>query len=619
MKQQFSNSQIMAINHNTGPCLVLAGPGSGKTTVITYRTKTLIDKYNVNPSNILVITFTKAAAVEMQERFEKIMNGQKMPVSFGTFHAVFFKILKYAYNYRAENILREELKYNMIKELVDRENLEMDDEKEFISEMISEISNVKGDMINIDNYYSSNCSDEVFRRIYEGYENKLRSRNLIDFDDMLILCYELFTARKDILKAWQGKYQYILIDEFQDINKVQYEVMKMLALPENNLFIVGDDDQSIYRFRGARPEIMLNFEKEFPNSKRVLLNENYRCTKSIVEASMNLISYNNKRFDKKIVATNDMGKEVRLIEFKSPVEENQRIIEEIRHHIEKGGKYSDIAILSRTNIGPRFLVDKLMEHNLPFRMKDAMPNVYEHFIAKDVLSYIRFALGENTRENFLRIINKPNRYISREILRNEIVDINELMGYFTDKRWMVERLDKLNFDLRMIKQMKPYAAINYIFQGVEYEDYLEEYADFRRMNFDELLEIKDEIMQAAKDFQSFDEWFDFIEEYGKELESQAKLNKKIDNAIEISTMHSAKGLEYEIVYILDCVEGIIPYSKAVLDEDIEEERRLFYVALTRAKKELNVFWVRERFNKPVDKSRFVKELRINRKNLLTYQ
>lgn len=619
MKQQFSNSQIMAINHNTGPCLVLAGPGSGKTTVITYRTKTLIDKYNVNPSNILVITFTKAAAVEMQERFEKIMNGQKMPVSFGTFHAVFFKILKYAYNYRAENILREELKYNMIKELVDRENLEIDDEKEFISGMISEISNVKGDMINIDNYYSSNCSDEVFRRIYEGYENKLRSRNLIDFDDMLILCYELFTARKDILKAWQGKYQYILIDEFQDINKVQYEVMKMLALPENNLFIVGDDDQSIYRFRGARPEIMLNFEKEFPNSKRVLLNENYRCTKSIVEASMNLISYNNKRFDKKIVATNDMGKEVRLIEFKSPVEENQRIIEEIRHHIEKGGKYSDIAILSRTNIGPRFLVDKLMEHNLPFRMKDAMPNVYEHFIAKDVLSYIRFALGENTRENFLRIINKPNRYISREILRNEIVDINELMGYFTDKRWMVERLDKLNFDLRMIKQMKPYAAINYIFQGVEYEDYLEEYADFRRMNFDELLEIKDEIMQAAKDFQSFDEWFDFIEEYGKELESQAKLNKKIDNAIEISTMHSAKGLEYEIVYILDCVEGIIPYSKAVLDEDIEEERRLFYVALTRAKKELNVFWVRERFNKPVDKSRFVKELRINRKNLLTYQ
>lgn len=619
MKKQFSNSQKEAINHNTGPCIVLAGPGSGKTTVITHRTKNLIEKYNVNPSNILVITFTKAAAVEMQERFEKIVNRQRLPVSFGTFHAVFFKILKYAYNYRVENILREEFKYNIIKELVDRESLDIDDEKDFISGIISEISNVKGDMIDIDNYYSSNCSDEIFRRIYKGYDEKLRRRNLIDFDDMLIMCYELFVARKDILRAWQEKYKYILIDEFQDINKVQYEVIKMLAMPENNLFIVGDDDQSIYRFRGARPEIMLNFENEFEDTKRILLDKNYRCSKSIVQASMNLISYNEKRFDKEIIAANLVGKEVRCLEFKTVIDENIRVTDEIRRYVENGGKYSDIAILSRTNIGPRFLVDKFMEYNIPFRMKDAMPNIYEHFIVKDILSYIRYALGENSRTNLLRIINKPNRYISREILRNEIVDISELMGFFTDKKWMIERLDKLNFDLRMIKQMKPYAAINYIFQGVGYEDYLEEYADFRRMDINELIDIKDEIMQKAKDFQSFEEWFEYIEKYGKELENQAKLNKKIDNAIEIVTMHSAKGLEYKIVYILDCVEGIIPYSKAVLDEDIEEERRLFYVALTRAKEELNIFWIKERFNKPVDISRFIKELTINRKNLLTYQ
>lgn len=608
MKKQFSDTQRKAINHYTGPCLVLAGPGSGKTLVITHRTKNLIEQFKVNPSNILVITFTKAAAVEMQERFEKLMNGQKLPVSFGTFHAIFFKILKYAYNYRAENILREEIKFRMIKELVEKENLEIEDEKEFVASVISEISNVKGDMIDIDNYYSSNCSDEVFRRIYKNYENKLRQRNLIDFDDMLIMCYELFRARNDILSAWQKKYQFILIDEFQDINRVQYEVMKMLAAPQDNLFIVGDDDQSIYRFRGARPEIMLNVEKDYRDTVRIVLDENYRCTGAVVRASCNLISHNRNRFQKGIKAAKSEGKPVEYRGFPSCAEENKRIIEDIRNYAEHGGQYQNIAILFRTNIGPRFLVDKLMEYNIPFHMKDAMPNIYEHFIAKDIISYIKFAVGENTRENFLRIINKPNRYISREILRNEIVSISELMTFFTDKRWMIERLDKLQFDLRMIKQMAPYAAINYIFQGVGYEDYLEEYVDYRRMKAEELYEIRDELLQTAKEYGTFDEWFLHIENYGKELEQQAVLNNRNENAVELSTMHSAKGLEYDIVYIIDAVEGVTPHSKAVLDEDIEEERRLFYVAATRAKQELHVFWIQERFNKSVDISRFVTEM-----------
>ena len=208
----------------------------------------------------------------------------------------------------------------------------------------------------------------------------------------------------------------------------------------------------------------------------------------------------------------------------------------------------------------------------------------------------------------MRIINKPNRYISREILRNEIVNIDELMAFFTDKRWMIERLDKLQFDLRMIKQMAPYAAINYIFQGVGYEDYLEEYADYRRMKAEELDEIRDELLQAAKEYSTFDEWFLHIENYGKELEQQSMLNKRNNNAIELSTMHSSKGLEYDIVYIIDAVEGVTPHNKAVLDEDIEEERRLFYVAGTRAKQELHIFWIRERFSKPADISRFVTEM-----------
>ncbi len=613
MSRQFSKSQSEAVNHYTGPCMVLAGPGSGKTLVITHRTKYLIQKYNVNPSNILVITFTKAAAREMQERFIRIMDDRSLPVSFGTFHAVFFKILKYSYHYSAENILREEEKYHIINELINQEKLDIEDEKEFASSIISEISNVKGDMIDLGHYYSKNCSDEVFKRLYSKYDAVLRKKNKIDFDDMLIMCYELLSQRKDILAAWQAKYRFILIDEFQDINRVQYEVIKLLAKPQNNLFIVGDDDQSIYRFRGARPEIMLHFEKDYEGTVKVVLNENYRCTGNIVKASCNLIARNENRFQKMIKPSRDEGVPVEYREFKNESEENDRIINDIRNHVAAGGRYSDIAILFRTNIGPRFLVEKLMEYNIPFHMKDSMPNIYEHFIAKDIISYIRFALGNKSRSDFLRIINKPNRYISREVLREDTVEIDQLMRYFHDKIWMIERLDKLQFDLRMIKQMAPYAAINYIFQSVGYDKYLEEYAEYRRMKPEELYEIRDELLIASKEYKSFDEWFEHIENYGDELKKQAEMNYRKEDAIELATMHSAKGLEYNIVYLIDVVEGVVPHSKAILDDDLEEERRMFYVAVTRAKNRLHVFSIKERFNKKADVSRFVKEMRTIKK------
>lgn len=611
LNRQFSEAQSKAIRHYTGPSLVLAGPGSGKTTVITHRTKNLIEEYGVNPANILVITFTKASAIEMQERFEKLMDGVRLPVSFGTFHATFFRILKYAYNYSAQNIIREEDRFRLVKELIEREELEIEDENEFVRSIMAEIGNVKGDMIDINNYYSTNCSDQVFRRIYNKYEEKLRNRNMVDFDDMLIMCYELFKARPDILSAWQKKYKYILIDEFQDINRVQYEVMKMLAAPEDNLFIVGDDDQSIYRFRGARPEIMLNFEKDYESAVKIVLDENYRSTGAIIKDAQSLIKNNKKRFDKDIKAVRDMGSPVKYMEFKSVVEENRYIIEDILKHTQRGGRYSDIAILFRTNIGPRFLVDKLMEYNVPFHMKDTMPNIYEHFIAKDIISYINIALGENSRENYLRIINRPKRYISREALKSEEISLDGLKHFYSDKTWMVERLEKLEFDFVMLRRMSPYAAINYIRQGIRYDEYLAEYAELRRMKVEDLYEIINEIAEAAKEYDTYDKWFEHIEDYAKELENQSNKNSKTDNAVELCTMHSSKGLEYKIVYIIDAVEGVTPHSKATLDEDIEEERRLFYVAATRAKDYLNVFWIKERFNKPVDISRFVSEMMLD--------
>lgn len=614
LKQQFSEPQRVAIEHHTGPCLVLAGPGSGKTLVITHRTKNLIEKYHVKPSNILVITFTKAAAKEMQERFRKLRGTNNDPVAFGTFHAIFFRILMYAYHLKIENILREEEKYKIITELVEDEDLNIEDEKDFVKSIISEISTVKGDMIDLNNYYSSNCSNDVFRSIYTKYHKILERKNLLDFDDMLVKCYELFVQRPDILKIWQEQFLYILIDEFQDINRVQYEIIKMLAAPENNLFIVGDDDQSIYRFRGARPEIMLGFEHDFENVKKVTLSENYRCSGKIIDAAKNLISHNQKRFEKDTKAVREWGCDIDFSIFKTQADESKHIVSDVRRYIEKGLEYRDIAILFRTNTGQRTVIEKLMEYNLPFHMKDSMPNIFEHFIARDIISYIHYAVGEGQRADLLRIINKPNRYIKREFLRSDKVTIDQLKGEFTDKRWMIERLDKLQFDLKLIRQLSPFGAISYIFQGIGYDDYIDDYADYRKIKPQELYDIRDEILESAKPYKTFEEWFDYIEKYGEELKRQTQVSKRLENAIELSTMHSSKGLEYKVVYIVDAIESVTPHAKAVLDDDIEEERRLFYVAVTRAKDELHIFWPKERFGKQVEVSRFVSELNMDKQS-----
>ena len=373
---KFNKSQASAISHRDGAMLVLAGPGSGKTAVITQRTKTLITEYDVNPSNILVITFTKAAAMEMKERFLKLTGESVSKVTFGTFHAVFFTILKYAYNFKSSNIVTDEQKYRFMREILSNYNLEYNDENEIISNLFGEISTIKNGQIDLEHFYSAQCSAEIFRKIYKDYEGCLSRSRLIDFDDMLTYTYELFSQRPDILGFWQNKYKYILVDEFQDINRIQYEIIRMMAQPENNLFIVGDDDQSIYRFRGSKPEIMLNFTKDYPDARQVLLDTNYRCGRYIVETSKNLISYNTERFDKDIIPSKTDDTPVEYITFDSRKDENLYLIREIDKLIKQGAEFSDIAVLMRTNTQPRQLIEQLMEYNLPFKTKDRIPNLY---------------------------------------------------------------------------------------------------------------------------------------------------------------------------------------------------------------------------------------------------
>lgn len=602
----FSKAQTQAIMHKDGPMMVLAGPGSGKTTVITHRVQYLTKEYGIDPGDILVITFTRAAAEEMRERYEALTGGGSR-VTFGTFHSIFFRILKLAYRYTADNIVREEQQMQFVRELAQAGGLEPEDENEFAASILSEISSVKGERIVLEHYYSKNCPDAVFRQLYAGYEEKMRRAGLIDFDDMMVLCLELFTERKDILSAWQRRYRYILIDEFQDINRLQYEIVRMLAKPEDNLFIVGDDDQSIYRFRGAKPEIMLGFERDYPGAGRILLDVNYRSTEEIVVPALRLIGENQKRFSKTIHTTGRHGKNVITKLWQDPGEENLAIAREIQLYLQSGVRPGDIAVLYRTNAGPRFLMEKLMEYNLPFRTRDTVPNLYEHWISRNILTYIRIAMGSRAREDILQVINRPKRYISRDAMPDETVSFEKMKAFYAEKDWIAERIESLEGDLRAIARMSPLAAVNYIRQGMGYDEYLIEYAAFRRMRPEELLETADELKESAAGFKTFDEWFAHIEAYKEELLRQAAQRRTETDAITLATMHSAKGLEFPIVYILDANEGITPHSRAMLDEDMEEERRLFYVAMTRAKTRLHVYAVRERYHKKAEVSRFVWE------------
>lgn len=602
----FSKAQTQAIMHKDGPMMVLAGPGSGKTTVITHRVQYLTKEYGIDPGDILVITFTRAAAEEMRERYEALTGGGSR-VTFGTFHSIFFRILKLAYRYTADNIVREEQQMQFVRELAQAGGLEPEDENEFAASILSEISSVKGERIALEHYYSKNCPDAVFRQLYAGYEEKMRRAGLIDFDDMMVLCLELFTERKDILSAWQRRYRYILIDEFQDINRLQYEIVRMLAKPEDNLFIVGDDDQSIYRFRGAKPEIMLGFERDYPGAGRILLDVNYRSTEEIVAPALRLIGENQKRFSKAIHTTGRHGKNVITKLWQDPGEENLAIAREIQLYLQSGVRPGDIAVLYRTNAGPRFLMEKLMEYNLPFRTRDTVPNLYEHWISRNILTYIRIAMGSRAREDILQVINRPKRYISRDAMPDETVSFEKMKVFYAEKDWIAERIESLEGDLRAIARMSPLAAVNYIRQGMGYDEYLIEYAAFRRMRPEELLETADELKESAAGFKTFDEWFAHIDAYKEELLRQAAQRRTETDAITLATMHSAKGLEFPIVYILDANEGITPHSRAMLDEDMEEERRLFYVAMTRAKTRLHVYAVRERYHKKAEVSRFVWE------------
>ena len=607
-----NDRQRYAVFHNKGPMMVLSGPGSGKTMVIIHRVNVLVSKYNVDPSSILVITFTKAASIEMKERFYKSFNNI-YGVNFGTFHSYFFRIIKSYYKYEVSDIIIDNDKIKILKNIIYSLDISFDDEEEFLQDIINEISLVKNELIPPILFDSKITDSNSFYLIYKQYEAIKEKEGKIDFDDMLIKCYNLLRENNQVREFWQNKYKYILIDEFQDCNKVQYECIKMLVSDECNLFIVGDDDQSIYGFRGSKPDYLLNFPNEFNNVEKVVLNTNYRSTEQIINLSNHIISENKTRYEKNIIGTKRYGKCPILLRCYDINEEAKIIVDKINKFKNKI-PLEQIAIIYRTNIQARAIVEELMNYNMDFQIKDLVPSIYEHFIARDIFAYLTLAMNPLEYNCFLRIANKPKRFLSKDLL-NQAKEISKngksiLKNIYSIpdiKNWQIEKISELEYHLSNIKNKKTYDAIKYILKIVGYEEYIESYSEFKKIKSDGLFDIANEILESSKSYDDILVYLTHIEDIRFELKENSY---KIDNqkGIVLTTMHSAKGLEFDLVFVIGCVEDIIPHKKSISKEEIEEERRLFYVALTRAKNLLYISVVENRYEVKVKPSRFLNKL-----------
>lgn len=594
--------QQKAIAHGAGPMMVLAGPGSGKTFVLTRRIAHLINEHHIPPSEILVITFTRAAAAEMQKRFLSLCGEAHPPVTFGTFHAVFYSILKETSVCRVGSILSEQEKKKILRDIIRKNKYDVSMHTDMLEEILSEISRFKSHADRNDekspDFMPKSISSPLFFQIYRDYNEAQDILGKVDFDDMAVKCRELFQKRPDVLRQYQRRYRYFLIDEFQDIAPLQYRLVRQMAAPENNLFIVGDDDQSIYGFRGAKPEIMLRFPKDYPEAETVTLSVNYRSTPEIVEAANRLIAHNKNRFSKDSRAENAHGSFVRGEGFPNAASMENALIAHLSR--EKNSKtLSECAVIARTSAQFSVLAEKCRQAGIPCCFKEKVKNIYDCEIVNDLMAYLEFAHTpekDRERSQFFKFMNRPLRYISRDAV-NEQADFGYMMRFYQGRPAMQEEILRLWNDLERLAKMPVFLAVNYIRKGMNYDAYLlETYGHKKSVDTGEegrnILETADLIQSSAKGCKTLAHWKEVIEERKNGKATDRKGDDQKDGA-SFMTMHGSKGLEYDKVFILNCNETVTPHKKAVSEAEIEEERRMFYVAMTRAKKELTLLYIRE--------------------------
>jgi hypothetical protein len=586
--------------------LVLAGAGSGKTTIIVHRIRHLIMMCKVRPENILVLTFTKSAAMEMEDRFHQL-TGMK-GVKFGTFHSVFLEILIRNTSYTYRSIIDLKTQKELIQAAAIESNYRLGEDEESTDDTIQKILNgiqyLKSGG-NADQVEYQNIPMDVVKYCFNYYQQYLINNRLIDFNDMLFLTAKLFKTNPNLLEMYHDKYRYILVDEFQDTSPIQEEILELLAKPRNNIFCVGDDDQSIYAFRGAKPAVMFDFAKKYRNCKIVQLPYNYRCTNQIVMAANRLISYNQKRFPKEVHGLRN-GNDVNIHSFHTLQAEYAFVKERIMTHCARGDRYEDHACLFRTRKEIEDFALYLSVKNIPFFSTESIRNIFDHFIAYDFLSYMECA--EGNYNNMFLIINRPKRYIEKRHIK-KVMDLNLLKKTYISKDYILEKLEDLEYDLAMLKNMSlPVEMFDYFFMKIGYKNYLRDYAAYRNMSQDELEDlynVAESIRNFASQYQSKQEFFHAINQYKRSLNSKKEGKEGKKGKVVLSTIHSAKGLEYKNVFVFNVNEENLPIKKKGIDTDIEEERRIMYVAITRAKDNLYVLSLEDKV------SRFVSQMKMS--------
>jgi DNA helicase II / ATP-dependent DNA helicase PcrA len=621
-------SQAAAVMETEGSLLVLAGAGSGKTRVLTARTAFMMNEKHLDPRTIMLVTFTSKAAAEMKNRllsYPQMKREKVTQLVTGTFHSIFYRILMFhdGSNWSSNKLLKKEWQRDKI---LKESGKELDLlEKEFAYDLaLQQIGLWKNSLLMPDEVRPASEWEEKVVFLYKRYEEYKNREGLFDFDDMLIGCYQLFVSTPALLEQYQERFHYFLIDEFQDINKVQYELIKLLSGKHKNVCAVGDDDQAIYSFRGSDPSYLLEFEKDFPYAKMVTLDQNYRSSHEIVTAANQMIAANKVRRTKKMKAQFSAERLPQLFFPFDEEEEATMILTDIQEQISLGANPSDFAILYRTHAGSRAVFERLAGSNLPFKIDLDAEAFYERYIVRSALAFLKVSLNEEDPQAMADIL--PLLFLKQTILKelkaqSILRDCSLLEGLAhltTAHAFQEKKLKKAVTIIRGLKHTSPLTAIEKIEKDIGFLDFLK-----KRGNESNKLEkgsddLKD-LKVAAKSFDSLETFLAHTEHMSAMNREIKNLSKHFQEAISLSTIHRSKGLEYKTVYIIGAVDGSLPHDfalEAYRNGDfnaLEEERRLFYVAMTRAKKQLFISVPQNRRGKKANRSRFIAPLNKKKK------
>lgn len=594
-----NKEQKEAVLCTEGPLLILAGAGSGKTRVLTTKIAYLIEECGISPYNILAITFTNKAAKEMRDRIYMQIGAKAKGAQISTFHSFGVRILTDHFEelgYQKNFVIMDsEDSTSIIKKIL--KNMDLDPKSYNPNAIRNQISNCKNEMMSYKDYEKFAIGDyeKVVYQVFKEYETTLKNNNSVDFDDLLLLPIKLFKEHSEILSEYQERFQYVLIDEYQDTNETQYILSKMICAKYKNICCVGDEDQSIYSFRGANYRNILNFEKDYPNAKVIKLEQNYRSTTTILDAANDVIKHNKDRKDKALWSNNGKGDLIDYYRAYNGIDEAQYVTREIKKLSNSGVKYQDIAVLYRTNAQSHTVEEELLKDSIPYRIVGGV-GFYSRKEIKDVLAYLRLIYNPKDNISLLRVINVPKRGIGNKTISNLIEKSNKenesIYNVITDGKEyafkeMIEKLRAQSQDLTLTELVDRVLEVSGIKKEYEEEKSLE--ADIRLENLEELKTVT----RTFEEREGIVSLEDFLLEVS--LVTDVNEYDQDPDKVSLMTVHSVKGLEYDYVFIVGLEEGLFPHMNSLLSEsELEEERRLCYVAITRAKKKLFIVNARSR-------------------------